>query len=303
MIHPPDRPTALHAGGDNSLAYLIGVAADEWTLLILRYALHGFDQFDQWLGTLPITPPLLAARLRRMSELGILAPTDGRHPLTRRGAALWPLIVTIAAWEGEWGADHSTSVPALRHLRCGGEFVPLMSCGTCGLVVVIREVAGEFGPSGSWPRSVPNTATRRTAGGSANLGPGFFPHSRALIGNRWSAAVLGAAYFGATRFSQFQRTVGAPATVVASRLNTFRELGVLSAVGDTDRADRATFALTDKGRAFFPVVMAGVDWSRRWYVAPEGSAIELRHSDHRFWARLLCSACEEPLAGREIEPF
>lgn len=301
MIHPPDQPTALHAGGDNSIAFLIGVTADEWTLLILRHALQGVDTFDRWLELLPISPPVLSGRLRRMAELGIVAVSGERFPLTKRGAALWPMIVALAGWEKVWGDDHVEPLPRLRHLRCGADCTPLMACGACGEVAAARDVVGEFGPSGSWPRSAPSAATRRPAGGSANLGPSFFPQSRALIGNRWAAAMLSAAYLGATRFSQFHRQVGAPATVIADRLRVFREVGVLQAEGDQDRADRATFKLTDKGRAFFPVVMSGVEWSQRWYVAPEGPALEFRHRDHGFWMLLLCAECEKPLAGRDIE--
>ncbi|WP_436495868.1 winged helix-turn-helix transcriptional regulator [Actinokineospora sp. HUAS TT18] len=302
MIHPPDTPTALHPGGDNSIAYLIGVTADEWTMLILRHAVEGVDRFDQWLELLPITPSVLSSRLRRMAELGIVRPADERHRLTRRGAALWPLIATLAAWEGDWGDDHAEPVPQLWHRSCGALVRPLMACGGCGETVVARDVVGEFGPSGSWPRSAPSAATRRQAGGSASLGPGFYPHSRALIGNRWSAAMLGSIYLGATRFSQFHRQVGAPATVIADRLRTFRDIGVLTATDEREAPDRATFSLTEKGREFFPVVLAGLQWCRQWFVAPEGPAIEFVHrdTDHRFTLVLRCSGCAEPLAGREI---
>jgi DNA-binding HxlR family transcriptional regulator len=265
--------------------------------------MQGVDRVDQWLELLPITPSLLAGRLRRMAGLGIVAPADDRHPLTRRGAGLWPLIVSLAAWEDEWGDDHAEPVPLLWHRPCGAQVKPKMSCGACGEQVVARDVVGEFGPSGSWPRSAPSAATRRQAGGSASLGPGFFPHSRALIGNRWSAAMLGSIYLGATRFSQFHRQVGAPGTVIADRLRTFRDIGVLTASCEQLSPDRATFTLTEKGREFFPVVLSGLQWCREWYVAPEGPAIDFAHrgTDHRFSLRLVCSACEEPLAGREIE--
>ncbi|CRK55802.1 Transcriptional regulator, HxlR family [Alloactinosynnema sp. L-07] len=303
MIHPPDTPTALHPGGDNSIAYLIGVLADEWTMLILSHAVRGVDRFDQWLELLPITPSLLAGRLRRMTELGLVVPVDDRHLLTRRGVALWPLIVSVVAWEGDWGDDHAEPLPLLWHRPCGTQVKPRMACGTCGESVARQDVVGEFGPSGSWPRSAPSAATRRQPGGSASLGPAFYPHSRALIGNRWSAAMLGSIFLGATRFSQFHRQVGAPATVIADRLRVFREIGVLTATGEQDPPDRATFKLTEKGREFFPVVLSGLQWCREWFVAPEGPAIDFAHrgTDHRFTLRLVCPGCAEPLAGRDIE--
>ncbi|WP_156758253.1 winged helix-turn-helix transcriptional regulator [Actinokineospora pegani] len=310
MIHPPDRPSRLGAGGDNAIAFAIGVAADEWTLVILRHALQdGVRRFQHWQEILPISTAVLTSRLRRLAELGILTPVEyDRNPvrheyhLTPRGAAMWPMMVAIWAWEVRWAEGHPENLPAMRHLTCGNLFSPLMACRTCGEAVSPREVTGSFGPSGSWPRSAPNTTMRRRSSGSSNLGPGFYPESRALIGNRWSAAMLGAAYLGAHRFSEFQRRLGAPATVIADRLRTFNRLGVLEAFGDADRADRHQYRLTDKGRAFFPVVMAAIEWGQRWFIAPEGPAVVFHHrgGDHAFSVLLLCSACSRPLKGKEI---
>ncbi|SDC46136.1 winged helix-turn-helix transcriptional regulator [Actinokineospora iranica] len=311
MMHPPDRPSVLGAGGDNAIAFAIGVAADEWTLLILRHALqNGTRRVHDWQAVLPVSTAVLTSRLRRMTEVGIFVPVGPGHDpnaveyhLSRRGTALWPIIVSIWAWEATWADGQAERLPAMRHRGCGELFAPLLGCGTCGRPVPPREVTGEFGPSGSWPRTAPNTTMRRRSSGSASLGPGFFPQSRALIGNRWSAAMLGAAYLGARRFSEFQRRLSAPATVIADRLRTFRDLGVLEVSGDPDRSDRSTYRLTDKGRAFFPVVMSAIEWGQRWFLAPEGPALVFHHrgADHAFSVLLLCSACSAPLAGREIE--
>lgn len=310
MIHPPDRPTALGAGGDNAIAHAIRVVADEWTLLILRYAItSGVRHPRRWQELLPIPGPVLASRLRHITEVGILVPvpldeaaTRHEYHLSPRGASMWPMMASISSWEANWAHGQAEPVPALRHLVCGRVFDPLMACRTCGEVVAPRDVTGEFGPSGSWPRSAPNSTMRRRTSGSTNLGPGFFPQSRVLMGNRWSAGMLGAAYLGARRFSEFQRRLSAPAAVIADRLRRFQDLGVLTADGGDPRTDRAVYHLTDKGRAFFPVVMTAIEWGQRWFRAPEGPAVLFRHrgADHDFSVWLRCSACSGVLAGREI---
>ncbi|UVS77944.1 helix-turn-helix domain-containing protein [Actinokineospora sp. UTMC 2448] len=310
MIHPPDEPTRLGAGGDNAIAWAIGVTADEWTLLILRYALtDGLTRFHQWQELLPISTAVLTARLRRICEVGIFdmvpyadKPLRHEYRLTPRGMSLWPMMATICAWEGGWAHGQAEPVPVMVHHRCGRAFDPLMACSTCGETVEPREVTGEFGPSGSWPRSAPNTTLRRRSSGSSTLGPGFFPHTRVLVGNRWSAAMMGAAYLGAHRFSEFQRRLGAPATVIADRLRRFQAIGVLRTVDGENRPDRSEYRLTDKGRAFFPVVMTAIEWGQRWFIAPEGPAVIFRHrgSEHPFSVLLRCSECGGVLAGREI---
>lgn len=310
MIHPPDEPTRLGAGGDNAIAWAVGITADEWTLLLLRYALtDGVTRFQQWQDLLPISSAVLTSRLRRICEVGILEqavytdkPLRQEYRLTPRGMSLWPMMAAICGWEGAWAHGQAEPVPVLVHRTCGRGFEPLMACATCGEIVEPREITGRFGPSGSWPRSAPNTTMRRRSSGSSALGPGFFPHTRVLVGNRWSAAMMGAAYLGAHRFSEFQRRLGAPATVIADRLRRFQAIGVLRAEGGEERADRSEYRLTDKGRAFFPVVMAAIEWGQRWFLAPEGPAVVFQHrdSDHPFSVLLRCSGCRGVLAGREI---
>jgi len=109
MLHPPDRPSALPAGGENAVAYAIGVTADEWTLLIIRQALAGARRYKDWQRALPISHAVLTARLRRLEELGMLVavpyqdrPRRLEYCLTQRGAEIWQVLVGIWAWEAHW---------------------------------------------------------------------------------------------------------------------------------------------------------------------------------------------------------
>ncbi|MBM7776332.1 DNA-binding HxlR family transcriptional regulator [Actinokineospora baliensis] len=306
MIHPPERASVLGAGGDNAIAYAVGTVADEWTLLVLRYALRdGTRQVAQWQRLLPISNAVLLSRLRHLSDLGVLVPEGERgrreFALSPRGAGLWPFLLSVWAWELTWAGGPRPDLPLMRHKTCAAVFTPVLVCRTCGVPVAPRDVAAEFGPSGSWPRSTPTATMRRRSSGSTSLGPGIFPQSRALVGDRWSATMLGAAYLGARRFADFQRRLGAPATVVAERLRTFTALGVLTPSGGPEGAARSDHYLTDKGRALFPVVITALDWGQRWFVAPEGPAVVLDHCGHRFDPVLVCSGCDHALAGRAIE--
>lgn len=296
----------MPAGGDNAVAYAIGVTADAWTLQIIRLALEGARRYNDWQLALPISHAVLTSRLRRLEELGMLAavpyqdrPRRLEYHLTPRGEGIWPVLVGIWAWEAYW----VSGAPVIRHVHCGQLVRPLLACGHCGAVVRARDVRGEFGPSGSWPRSVPH-ATNRRRSSAGNGSPGMLPETTALVGNRWSAALLGAAFFGAQRFGEFQSRMRAPAAIVSDRLRTFCEHGVLEAAADEQRADRVTYHLTSKGRAFFPVVLCSIDWARRWFQAPEGPAMVFHHDDHPFTPVLRCDQCRDLLAraGTVIEP-
>ena len=304
-----DQPTELVAGGPNPVGVVLGLVGDEWNLLIIQQALQGVTRFGELKTRLPISNSVLTSRLNRLTEVGILRrhayqdrPVRFEYLLTTRGRALWPIMLCIWEWERRWVSVRGASLPRMVHRSCGHAFRPLLTCEHCGETVGVRDVEGRWGPSGTWERSAPAAVTRRRSSVGTTDSPGMFPETMALIGNRWSSALLGAAMRGTTRFGEFAAHLGAPPTVVADRLRTFCGLGVLVAVPDPGRGDRVSYRLTDKGRAFFPVVATTMQWGERRFRSPEGPAVEQQHRacGAPFVPRIVCDACRQPLAGHEI---
>jgi DNA-binding HxlR family transcriptional regulator len=130
----------------------------------------------------------------------------------------------------------------------------------------------------------------------------MFPQTVALIGNRWSGALLCAAFFGARRFKDFEQSLGAPPMMITDRLRRFCDLGVLVAGPGAERADWPDYRLTVKGKAFFPVLVCALEWGHRWFRAPEGRSMLYRHRDcgNSFVPRLACDRCAVVLRGREV---
>jgi DNA-binding HxlR family transcriptional regulator len=294
--------------GENSDAIALGLIGDEWNLAIVRLAIVlGVRRYKDFRDQLGIANSVLTARLRHLTEAGVFAqvqysdtPRRYEYVLTRRGRDLWKVLLTIYSWEAEWVSEHSEPLPPVLHTECGQEFSPVMRCRTCGETAGIRDVHAEIGPSGGFQRSVPRVATRRrSAAGSA--GPGLVPQTIELIGNRWSAAALAAALFGARRFTDVLTMTGAPPTIVADRLRTFCHMGVLTTVTGPG-SSRAEYRLTDKGRAFFPHVMMMLEWGDRWFRAPEGPATLLTHTacGREFHPVLHCSVCGYELHGTRV---
>ncbi|MFI9381519.1 winged helix-turn-helix transcriptional regulator [Kutzneria sp. NPDC052558] len=284
--------TELPAGQGNAIGVTLGLLGDEWSLLILREALLGASRFVDWRARLPISNAVLTARLNRLTEAGLFVRGNG-YRLTERGADVWAILLSIWAWEDRWVSSHVERLPGRVHRLCGKPFDPVLVCSACDTPVLAndRSLEGGFGPSGSWERCVPAAATRRRSAGAE---AGFFPETNALIGNRWSAALVGAAFQGVHRFSDFQRCLNSSPTMVADRLRTLHTLGVL-----TD-----DYRLTAKGVAFFPVVMCLVGWAQRWYRAADGPALVYRHAPcgADFVAALDCSSCGDRLARKDVLP-
>ncbi len=294
------EPTALESGGTNAVGRILGLLGDEWTLLIVQQALLGATRYGDFMQRLPISNTVLANRLRVLTDTGLLDRTEyqSRPPraeylITQRGRAFWPVLLSIWEWERRWVPEHVHRLPGMRHTQCGSVFAPTLTCRACGETVTEKEVTARWGPSGSWPRSVPEGSNRRrSSAGQA----GLFPETMSVFGNRWAAALLVCAFLGTSRFSGFQTQLGAPPSLLSGRLQTFCDNGVMC----TSR--EANYQLTEKGRAFFPVIIAALQCGQHWFHAPEGPAVLLTHlgCGKPFVGQLTCDQCARPLKGAHI---
>ncbi len=194
------------------------------------------------------------------------------------------MLVSIWEWERHWVPEHADPLPGMRHIECGADFAPVVTCDACGEEASEKDVVAQWGPSGSWPRSIPAAATRRRSG--SDQAAGLFPQTMSVMGNRWGFALLVAAFVGTSRFTDFQTQLGASPGSIADRLSIFTANGVF-VVADS------RYRLTEKGRALFPVLVCALQWAQRWFTAPEGPAVVLTHTacDQRFDAVLVCDQC------------
>jgi DNA-binding HxlR family transcriptional regulator len=83
----------------------LSVVGDRWTMLVLRDCFLGIRRFDQMQERLGITRHILADRLRKLEAAGVLRreayqqrPLRHEYRLTKRGKALYPLLVTLIEW-------------------------------------------------------------------------------------------------------------------------------------------------------------------------------------------------------------
>ena len=84
-----------------SLAQALHVVGERWTLLILRDAFLGLSGFDEFQRHLGIARNILSARLKQLTEDGILEKEPGgrgRYRLTDKGYDLVPVLLALAHW-------------------------------------------------------------------------------------------------------------------------------------------------------------------------------------------------------------
>lgn len=102
------------------------------------------------------------------------------------------------------------------------------------------------------------------------------PCARAVesVGEWWSILILRDALQGLTRFDEFQRSLGIAPNMLARRLKHLTASGLFERRLYSERPKRHEYILTDKGRDFFPVVVALLAWGNR-HLAPEGVSLLL----------------------------
>jgi DNA-binding HxlR family transcriptional regulator len=280
---------------------MLGLLGDEWTLLVVQQALLGATRYGDFRARLPISNSVLTARLRTLTAEALLErrsyqsnPPRFQYILTERSRSLWPVLVSIWEWERRWVPDHTDPLPAMGHSVCDRDFAPVVACESCGEAARDKDVVAQWGPSGSWPRSIPATVTRRRS--ESDHAASLFPQTMSVMGNRWGFALLVAAFVGMSRFTDFQTQLGAPPGSIADRLAIFTANGVFELCDNRYR-------LTEKGRALFPVLVTALQWAQRWYQCPEGPAVILTHAacGGPFGVILTCDQCAEPLHGAHVK--
>ena len=278
---------------------MLGLLGDEWTLLILQQAIMGAHRYSHFTARLAISHSVLSRRLRMLVDEGMLT---AEYRTTPRSRSLWPVLLAVWEWERTWVDTHAGQLPAMRHATCGELFSPVLRCGHCALPVTVDDVGITAGPSGDWARSAPVSTTRRRADRPGtdpiDRHAGLFPETMSVLGNRWSAAMLAAAFLGTARFTDFQAQLGTPPNLVAERLQKFCGIGVLDTAGDGS----GVYRLTGKGRAFFTVLVAALQWAQRWFHAPEGPALDLTHRGCgvEFTGEWACDRCGQRLTGAQV---
>ena len=84
------------------------------------------------------------------------------------------------------------------------------------------------------------------------------------FGDWWTLLIVRDAFFGARRFSDFQRSLGIAKNVLTSRLEHLVDHGIFERVDVGAEGERFEYRLTEKGEALLTVLTAMREWSDEW---------------------------------------
>jgi DNA-binding HxlR family transcriptional regulator len=135
-----------------SIAATLEVIGDRWTLLILRDVFRGVRRFAQLQADLGIAKNLLADRLSKLVDTGVLEripyqtrPLRCEYRLTAKGADLSTALIALMGWGDRWYADGG--VPTiLVHEDCGTPLEQIVRCPRCVEPVNPGKIKSRPGP-------------------------------------------------------------------------------------------------------------------------------------------------------------
>ena len=121
------------------------------------------------------------------------------------------------------------------------------------------------------------------------------PHAIELIGERWAFLILRGAFNGLQHFEEFQAGLGIARNILSDRLAKLVAGAILERRGDPTDKRKVIYALTEKGLALLPVVLALRQWGEEW--CHIRANVELVDRRDRRPIRKICVQAEE---GREL---
>lgn len=121
-----------------SIERALQIIGDRWSVLVLRDAFRGIRRFDDFRRDLDIARPVLADRLRRLVEAGVLErrqycehPPRFEYCLTPMGVDLSPALVALMRWGDHWLSGGDGPPTLLVHGPCGHELDQTFVCWSC----------------------------------------------------------------------------------------------------------------------------------------------------------------------------
>ena len=157
QVRYSSRPGLYTAGRPSSISRTVATIGDRWGFFVLWLSLAGITRFEHFHHILGIARTVLASRLERMVELGLIErrlyqerPKRYDYCPTDKGHSLCPVLLAMFDWGLRW--QGATAARAqVRHKSCGGRLQVNVVCGHCREVVKPRDV--EIGASRRASRS------------------------------------------------------------------------------------------------------------------------------------------------------
>lgn len=130
---------------DCSIARALDVIGERWTLLALREIMLGQRRFDEIVRNTGASRDILATRLRKLVDAGVLEkrqyeerPPRYEYLLTDSGRALRPVLFALMDWGDKFVTQGPP--PSVWEHHCGSVLHVQPTCESCGEAVTFDDL-------------------------------------------------------------------------------------------------------------------------------------------------------------------
>ena len=122
-----------------------------------------------------------------------------------------------------------------------------------------------------------------------------------VLGDGWTFLILREAFFGARKFDEYQKALGAPRSRLTERLSHLVKHRVLLKREYCSRPVRYEYVLSASGHDLYGMIMMMKNWGERW--RPQDKSLTLTHKNCNaiLQPRLICSACQENVSLEDVQ--
>lgn len=123
----------------------------------------------------------------------------------------------------------------------------------------------------------------------------------AIFQEAGTSLVLREAFFGVRRFDQFQRNLGISRSVLARRLRSLVDRGILERRLYQTHPERYEYRLTQSGLELYPIFLAMKTWGDRW-LGDDAEPVTLVHELCGEICRpeMTCDRCGEQVLAKQM---
>lgn len=295
---PIDNPL-LHA---RAISRALGVVGDRSSLLLTYWVFLGRFRFTELVRSTGLSKSLVSNRLKRLLEQGVLERREvsgsNEFHLTEMGKDLYDVALAIIYWDKRWHFTERCLTHHLKHTACGREFSPIPSCTDCSEAFDARCCDWHYGPGSPDTSLVCDMPSRRSriAPAALNVEHPIMDRTLEIMGDRWTALTIAAAFYRVRTFGGFQQALGIASNILSDRLSRLTELGIFF----RSERGRAEYRLTEEGLSLFPVIVTLMRWGDRWFCDQPALVLTHRNCQHSLLATMTCDQCGQRVGFGEF---
>jgi DNA-binding HxlR family transcriptional regulator len=282
------------------------VLCDRWTLSILLLQFAGLTRSSEFRSRTRIASRQLTQRLKVLEaqEIVVRMPYSrrplryGTH-LTTMGQALHDVFACMVAWERKYGLPSKCNVE-ISHSGCTNHFAdPQLTCNFCKAPVTARDVVvRRTGRSKANRLPDKKTTYRRTTHPSIESSFALPLESAIdILGDKWTIEILVVVLFKVESFVEIQNLTGISTNILSDRLTRLLAKGLLRRTSAEEQVRKGSYRITEKGIAFYPILVAIQEWADDWLPNRLRSPMILEHQPctKRLSLKLRCNHCQNEI--------